>query len=110
MVKRKATTKRFIKTINEKCMSKAIEEDIEFLEEQIAKEREVFKGYEPLSSIASLNKTIEGLNAYKEPQTSCSGCVYEDSEIDEEERKLHCFTCLEPITLRKNYTASIPTS
>lgn len=43
-------------------------------------------------------------------KTSCSGCVYEDSEIDEEERKLHCFTCLEPITLRKNYTASIPTS
>lgn len=89
--------------IKEKHMNEAIEEAIEFLEEQIAKEREIFKGYEHLSNIKNLNSTVEKLKAYKEPKTSCSGCAYEDSEIDEEERKAHCITCLELVTIRKNY-------
>ena len=86
-------------------MNEAIEEAIEFLEEQIAKEHETFKGYEHLSNIKNLNSTVEKLKAYKEPKTSCSGCAYEDTEIDEEERKAHCLTCLKPVTIRKNYAA-----
>lgn len=36
-------------------------------------------------------------------KTSCTGCKYDDVEMDEEERKANCIHCLEPVTLRKNY-------
>jgi len=36
-------------------------------------------------------------------KTSCYGCKFNDSDMDENERKAHCFSCLEPITVRKNY-------
>ena len=44
-------------------MNEAIEEAIEFLEEQIAKELDTFKGYEHLSNIKNLNSTVEKLKA-----------------------------------------------
>ncbi len=84
-------------------MNEAIEDAIGFLEDQIALEKEIFKGYEQKSNIADLQKTIEGLKACKEPQTACHGCTYDDSEVDEAERKAHCLTCLEQVTIRKNY-------
>jgi hypothetical protein len=87
-------------------MNESIENAIGFLEDQIALEKEIFKGYERKSNIAVLQKTIEGLKACQEPQTACHGCIYDDSEVDESERKAHCLTCLEPVTLRKNYSAA----
>lgn len=42
----------------------------------------------------------------QEPKTSCHGCKYDDIDANENERKEHCIPCLEPITLRKNYTTS----
>lgn len=38
-----------------------------------------------------------------ELKTSCHGCKYDDCEFDEEERKAHCLSCLEPVTIRKNF-------
>lgn len=35
--------------------------------------------------------------------TSCFGCKYDDCEVDEEERKANCLSCLEPVTIRKNF-------
>jgi len=46
----------------------------------------------------------EELEAHQKPQTSCHGCKYDDSDVDEAERKAHCLPCLEPVTLRRNYT------
>ena len=86
-------------------MNEAIEDAIGFLEDQIALEKEIFKGYECKSNIAVLQKTIEGLKACQEPQTACHGCIYDDSDMDDDERKAHCLTRLEPVTIRKNYTA-----
>lgn len=40
----------------------------------------------------------------KSLQTSCHDCKYDDIDVDENERKAHCIPCLEPVTLRKNYT------
>lgn len=38
--------------------------------------------------------------------TSCFGCKYDDSDVNETERKAHCFPCLEQVTIRKNYAES----
>ena len=38
-----------------------------------------------------------------ELKTSCYGCKYDDCEVDEEERKANCLSCLEPVTIRKNF-------
>ena len=62
-------------------MERAIEEAIEFLEEQITKELDTFKGYEHLSNIKNLNSTIKNLKAYKEHKT-CGKCKY--FEFDQE--------------------------
>lgn len=81
-------------------MNEAIEDAIGFLEDQIAREKEAFKGFEQLSNIEELEQTVKKLCSF---HTSCHGCKYDDVEMDEEQRKAHCIPCLEPITLRKNY-------
>jgi hypothetical protein len=53
-----------------------------------------------------IDEAIAELEAYQKPQTSCHGCKYDDSDVDEAERKAHCLPCLEQVTLRRNYTES----
>lgn len=52
-----------------------------------------------------VNRIYQDLAELNELKTSCHGCKYDDSDVNEEERKAHCMPCLEPTTLRKNYTA-----
>lgn len=84
-------------------MNEAIGNAIGFLEDQIAKEQEAFKGFKHLSNIEELQSTVTQLKSF---QTSCHGCKYDNSDVDEEERKAHCIPCLEPVTLRRNYAES----
>lgn len=100
MVKQNATTKRFTMGIKGKYMSEIIS--------KVLKEEHVRYGEARFQGSHFVRPFVERIYQDIEEctKTSCHGCKYDDIDTDENERKTHCIPCLEPITLRKNYTAS----
>lgn len=73
-----------------------------FISRSVAAKEYSIKKYNEFVNNAVFN-TYKAYDLVELKNTSCFGCKYDDCEVDEEERKANCLSCLEPVTIRKNF-------